>query len=124
MDQRNIFIRSLGWLAALCLALGVALSSTSERVKFALHSHGRLHPWWHVVAFAALAFAAMKSSSNLLVRVLLMAALFALAFGTEYREHLLDGWPVERPDVLMDMLGLGLGALLGQVRKRRIASTA
>lgn len=110
--------RWIGPLLALGLAVAVALISGSARAKLTLHTHGSLHPWLHLLAFALLGFAAMLSARRGLPRAALVAGLLLLAWGTEYRQHLLDGWPIERNDVQQDVIGTLCGTVIGIVARR------
>jgi hypothetical protein len=98
-------------LVAFGLAFGMVMACTSEPLKATLHSEGPLHPWFHLLSFAVLAFLLMQSFRKPSVAVLVVVCLLALAWGTEFREHLADGWPVEQSDVLLDIAGIGIGAL-------------
>ena len=111
---------ALRMAAVLALAIaGFSLLPTED--KFALHTQGNLHPWLHVGAFAVLAVLLMLGVRSGLVRIIVFLALLALGWGTEFIEHLRDGWPVEGGDVLLDAAGVVLGSMLGSVLSSLLA---
>ncbi len=109
---------------AILLAAMISIGSTSESVKLALHTHGTLHPWIHLLAFALVGFAAMLCTRRAWLRLLLVVALLLLAWGTEYREHLLDGWPIEAGDVQQDDVGVLIGTSVGWLASWRRRDTS
>lgn len=99
---------------ALLLALGIfAISALPTETKHAMHIQGALHPWVHLLSFGLLAGLFMRSTRNLAVRCLLIAALLGFAYLTEARESHKDGWPIEKGDVQTDALGVAGGSVLG-----------
>ncbi len=99
-------------LAILLFALIIlAISVLPAADKVALHTQGTLHPWLHLAAFALLGSSAQLSARSHRTKLLLLLAIFAFGWSTEFLEHLRDGWPVESSDVLLD----GAGAILGSL---------
>lgn len=102
------------FLTAVLLLLAVAaLSLLPTQDKFALHTQGRLHPWLHVLAFAVLTFLLLRAVRSPGWRLLVVTGMVAFGYGTEFAEQLLDTWPVEQTDVLLDGAGVLLGAAVG-----------
>ena len=105
---------------AVALATAIAIISDSDGAKVALHTHGRLHPWMHLFAFAALSLTAVLCSRQTYVRLALLNGVLLLAWGTEFHEHVRNDQPVERDDVERNLLGhrVGWGGRLVRDRRR------
>lgn len=107
-------------LIALSLFLAIAvISSLPTQDKFVLHTQGRLHPWLHVLAFGVLTFALVSSVKSSSLRVVIVMLMLTFGWGTEFVEHLRDKWPVETRDVLLDGVGVLLGAVVARARSSR-----
>ena len=110
------------WIAptfAVALATAIAVISDWDHAKVALHTHGRLHPWMHLLAFAVLSLTAVLCSRRTYVRLALLLGVLLLAWGTEYHEHVRNGQPVEQNDLQHDVLGIALGGAAGWLVSRR-----
>jgi hypothetical protein len=109
-------------LTALLLVAVAGLSLLPTQDKFALHLQGRLHPWVHLLAFAGLSFLLTLAVRAPALRVAVVFCMIGFGYGTEFAEHLLDTWPVESTDVLLDgagvLLGTAAAALWGRSARR------
>ena len=104
-------------LFALLLFLGIAVvASLPTQDKFALHTQGPLHPWFHLLAFGTLTFVLLTTVRSPLARVLVVILMLTFGWGTEFVEHLRDSWPVETGDVLLDSAGVVAGAVAAMLR--------
>jgi hypothetical protein len=109
-----------GWIlvCALLLMLAVAgLSALPTQDKFALHTQGRLHPWLHLLTFAVLTGLLVFAVRSSGLRMLVVLVMIGFGYGTEFLEHLLDTWPVESTDVLLDAAGVLLGTAVGALSR-------
>ena len=110
---------------ALLLALVIGCASVMPpELKQSLHTQGPLHPWLHLLSFAALAFLLLRTTRSLVLRVILAVALYLFGFATEARESHNDGWPIERRDVLTDTAGVVLGSLLTLATRRKLTPSS
>ena len=100
--------------AAILLAVGIAIALRLRvsHLGRAWHLAGGLHTATHVLLFALLAALLMLSSTSRRHRWLSFAAVVLLGLGTEYYEHLRDGYPIETDDVLADAAGAALALVI------------
>jgi len=82
-----------------------------------LQTTGLAHVALHVGVFAVLGFLVMLSFTTPSTRLLAVCAGIALGFGTELYEHLAFHSPMEYGDVLVDGLGVLVGATARLVRR-------
>ncbi len=99
-------------LACAWVLLVVAASFLPYHLKQDLHTKGRLHLWYHMLAFGIgallLANAAWSRSAQI---TFLITALF-MGWLLEFGQHAIYGTQLEIDDILMDGFGLMLGTLL------------
>ncbi len=95
------------WLVVL-----VCLSLSPFEVKQHLHSMGRFHIVYHLVAFVITTILLVLNARTLAGRALAIAIAVCLAFGTELLEYMHFTNPFEWQDVLTDCLGILLGLML------------
>lgn len=92
------------WLVILiCFAL------SPFEVKAHLHSMGRFHDVYHLIAFGVAAILLAWDSRSITVRLLLGSLAIPLAFGTEFMERYRFHNPFEWHDVYTDCIGILLG---------------
>ncbi len=101
------WVVGLGWLGGLTM-----LSFLPGDEKHALHTHGRLHSPGHFLAFFITAVVLLRIPRTAGARVWMMLVLALLPFGFEYGQSVLDGYGIEWHDVIVDLLGATLGAVL------------
>ena len=89
-----------------------ALSFLPPGIKHALHTRGVLHPWYHLVAFAALTFIFLRSARTVRARLLCITGAVLMGCGTEIAQGFVYHYPVEQLDIAADTLGVVCGALL------------
>lgn len=112
----TVSTRRLAFASGLLLALVMfATSLLSTQTKHALHTQGALHPWLHVLGFAALAALLLSSTRSDPMRVLCILSLLAFGYSTEAVEGRRNGWGVEVKDVRSDSIGVLSGAVLGLI---------
>ena len=114
--------KSFAIVAGLVLLAILLLTLLPTEAKQFLHTRGRFHTAAHVTVFAALAFAAAKSSKSGTTLLLLFAALLCFGFATEFLEHLLDESDIEWTDVAGDTVGvlIGYSGTLVEIVRRRL----
>ena len=107
------------WAAAL-VGLAVAVgANTPAQQRAMLHSHGVLHPWFHLVIFAAVAWLAVRSARNEAVQAVLLVVLVLFGGATEFVEYWYHAAPLEYGDIVLDGLGAVAGAVLALGMQRR-----
>ena len=99
----------LGGVAA--TAIVAVMSLLPPEAKFALHTHGILHPWLHLAAFAVVASLLILGAPSPKLRLLLLFGTILFGIGTEYAEHFLNNTPIESSDIFADTVGASLGFL-------------
>lgn len=84
-----------------------------------LHSHGTLHPVFHLATFGGLALLLARNTQSRRVQGMLLAAVILFGCMTEVAEWDLYGAELEFDDMLVDAVGAVLGMALGvQLHKR------
>ncbi len=116
MAKRNAFLFPL-LISAIVVSIAVA-SVLPAAQKSAFHIQGSLHPWLHFCSFGLLALCIMTATRSSATRVVLLAAMLAFGWATEFGEHLRNRWPVETADVFADSAGGILGSLVALVRDK------
>ena len=109
-----------GLLTTFAGALVAGLSFVPPAIKHALHTQGELHLWYHVLAFAALAFLFLSRASGPRARFLLPFAALAVGWGTEFAQAAVYHYSVERPDLAADAMGVLLGVLVFHLAQRSV----
>lgn len=102
-------------------AIGV-LSFLSPRTKVLLHTKGRLHSWGHLFAFGIAAFALLSTSRSRQTRILLLFATLMFGLLIEVGQHVVYRTPLEISDMLVDALGVLLGAAIAVYHTQTSAS--
>jgi hypothetical protein len=99
---------------AVLLAAGIATGSLLRNTPLGVHwlTTGPFHLALHVCLFALLTALCMASTRSWTYRLPLFAAVLLLGLGTEFYEHLQDGFPIETPDVLADAAGATMAVML------------
>lgn len=113
------------WVARACtgaLVVLIAVMSASPLLKNTFHTHGVLHPWLHLLVFALVSASAIFCSERSSTRAVLLACLLVFGWGTEYREHVVNGMPIEQLDVLHDAMGVVLGGAAGLLVSSRLTA--
>ncbi len=101
-----------------------ALSFLPPGVKHLLHTRGILHPWYHLVAFAALTFIFLRNAKTLYTRLLCIAGAVLMGCGTEIAQSIVYHYPVERLDIIADTIGVVCSAVMMLVPASRMPYTA
>ena len=82
-----------------------------------VQTHGAVHAFVHIVLFACLTGLLAASARSRGRRWLFCIGAILLGFGTEWYEHLKDGFPVETMDVVADCAGAGVAMIATFVPK-------
>ncbi len=101
------------------LVVIIAVMSATPALKTIFHTHGVLHPWFHLAVFALVSYSAMFCSDRGSTRFALVLGLMFLGLSTEFGEHVVNGAPIERADVWYDLLGVTLGGIAGWLAAER-----
>ena len=96
------------------------LSFLPPGVKHMLHTRGVLHPWYHLVAFAALTFVFLRSARTARMRLLCIAGAALMGCGTEFVQSIVYRYPVERLDIVADTAGVVCGVWLMVLTRLRM----
>ena len=99
-------------------------ANTPAQQRAALHSHGVLHPWFHLGLFGLIAWLAVYAARSLWVQAVLLFAVIAFGAATEFVEYWYHASALEANDILLDACGAVLGAgaaLLLQRRTRQLS---
>lgn len=102
-------------MLGLCIVCATIARVSSSGFHF--KTYGITHDLAHAAPFGTLAIFLVLGWPRRPIQVLLVVGL--LGTGTEWYEHLFDNAPVERADVLVDMLGAILGVALALLMQRR-----
>ncbi len=104
-------------LTVVWLILLLALSLSPVEFKAHLHTRGRLHDIFHILAFliTALLLATRSRSAAQWIGAALVAA--AAAFTSEWLEHHFYRNRIEWGDVKLDLLGVAAGLLLANLSR-------
>ena len=109
MDRRQ----TQRWTA---IALGVCVAAAarlrSSRFGIGWGIGGFAHLLVHVCLFGLLTGLLVTSTRSSRRRWIYFAAVVLLGIGTEFQEHLRDGYPIEMGDVLADALGAAVALSL------------
>lgn len=97
---------ALAWLVCV-----VVVSFLPDSVKSALHTKGPLHSLDHLFAFAVGGAALLRATPQRKGQIGLLFFGLATAYCLEVAQHLVYHADIELMDMLMDTLGVGLGAL-------------
>jgi glycopeptide antibiotics resistance protein len=102
-------ILAILWALGLCIgtALRVKLGSEAGTTGFR-------HVALHFLAFAIFGFLLSKSGSTARTRTLLVIAGLSVGFYTEMYEHIVGGSDLEIVDIVVDGIGVLLGAAIQQ----------
>ena len=107
-------------IAVLAITAAVVIPAKQRTL---LHSHGRLHPWFHLMIFCGLGVLAARTMPAGRMQVLTLATIALFGCMTEYAEHWEYGTPLEVSDILLDAVGGVLGTGLGCLVQLRAAHT-
>ena len=99
-------------LAVLGTFSSIALSVAPESFKNEFHMRGKLHTPGHLLLFSVISFAALRSASSKMQRLLIIMSLSALCLALEVVEQRLFHGPMEWQDVWVDTLAVAVGALV------------
>lgn len=102
---------SLAGLFLLCVLLASA-SFMPAAWKNALHTRGKFHLCFHVIAFAVLGLLALRSTRSYGLRAALFAGVLLLGFALEFSQSALYHYPLEQLDTVADIAGALIGAFL------------
>jgi uncharacterized membrane-anchored protein len=105
---------ALAWLVCV-----VVVSFLPDSVKSAFHTKGSLHSWDHLCAFAVGGAALLQASRQRIGQIGLLLFGLATGFTIEVAQHLVYHADVELMDMLMDAVGIGVGALAMVLWKSR-----
>ncbi len=94
----------------------VVLSFLPPEIKHLLHTRGSLHYWAHVYLFAGVCVLLLDGAETFRSRLLTAAGLIAVGCTIEIvQTH--GYWPfLEVWDVISDLIGVAMGALIGWMR--------
>ena len=105
--------RAVSWgTALLCIATLTMLSFLPSKEKHVLHTKGRLHGPGHLMAFLLTTLVLLRLARSRRTQVLVLLVLAVLGPAFEYVQSVRDGFGVEWHDIVVDLLGVTLGALL------------
>lgn len=107
--RRSRLLTGLGllWTAGL-----LALSFLPGREKQRLHTQGRYHAYGHFAAYLATVVVLLRAVRSARGRAAVLCGLTVLSWGVEYVQGLHDGYGTEWHDVVVDLLGATIGAML------------
>ena len=105
--RRRYAIAAAVWIAGLTL-----LSFLPPHDKHELHTKGRFHSVAHCGAFLVAAMLVTASARTARTRVLALTSVALLGIGVEFLQHVVNHMYIEWNAVVMDLLGVALGALL------------
>lgn len=103
---RGRLLVALTWLVCVVIASFLPIS-----VKSAFHTKGWLHPWDHLFAFALGGAALSRVTTQRTVQIGLLLCGMATGCFLELAQNLVYQSDIELMDVLMDTIGVGVGAL-------------
>ncbi len=98
-------------------AAALALAFLPGNHRHWIHTEGTPHAIIHVVIFAVISFLFCRASRTPAQCIAAVAAAVALALATEYGEHLLYHSLLEYPDMVLDGIGVTLGAAFALIRR-------
>ncbi len=101
--------RAALWACAVAALVAAAALVPAQQRAF-VHSHGWLHPWFHVALFSVVAYLAARSARSTKVQLLLLVSVVLFGCLTEFAESYLYGGPLEFDDMASDALGAVLGS--------------
>lgn len=110
------------WSAVGAVLVGVAVAvgaNTPAQERAVLHSHGVLHPWFHLILFGGMSWLAVRSARSEIVQAVLLVALVLFGGVTEFVEYWYHAAPLEYGDIMLDALGAMTGTVLARVVQRR-----
>lgn len=96
-------------------------ANTPAQQRAALHSHGILHPWFHLVLFALIALLAVRAAHRLWMQLCLLVAVILFGGATEFVEYWYHASALETNDILLDAFGAVLGAGAALLLQHRAA---
>ncbi len=92
--------------------LVVTASFLPYHFKQDLHTKGRFHLWYHMLAFGLGALLLANAAWSRTAQIASLATAVLIGCLLEFSQHLIYGTQLEIDDILMDCLGLMLGTLL------------
>lgn len=105
---------ALAWFVSVAIA-----SFLPTSVKLALYTKGRFHSWDHIFVFAIGGVILSTANTRRAGRIRLLICGVTAGFCLEFAQHLVYQTDVELIDMLMDTLGVGVGALITVLWKLR-----
>lgn len=93
-------------MAVIVVAYGATIPAQH---RAALHSHGQLHPYYHVAIFGGIAWLAVRAGHTRWLRLLLLLAVIAFGGATEFVEYWFRSAALEWDDIGLDAIGAVLG---------------
>jgi len=112
--EKSSLLIALAWLVCV-----VVVSFLPDSVKSAFHTKGPLHSWDHLCAFAVGGAALLQASRQRTGQIALLLFGLATGYAIEVAQHLVYHADVELMDMLMDTVGIGVGALAMVIWKSR-----
>jgi hypothetical protein len=100
------------------LLLGVGALSLSTRSKHVLHTQGRLHSYFHMLAFTVIGYVTGRISRKPYQRILFFFLCLGFGFTTEVLEHLVYKNGLETHDIWVDAIGVLFGTGLALLAPR------